>query len=47
MQRAVPACASCHGEKAEGTSGFPRLAGQHADDVLRQPRAVAACVQSL
>lgn len=32
----VRACASCHGEKAEGTAGFPRLAGQHADYVVRQ-----------
>ncbi|MCX7897942.1 MAG: cytochrome c4 [Rhodocyclaceae bacterium] len=25
----VPACASCHGEKGEGTAQLPRLAGQH------------------
>jgi cytochrome c553 len=35
-QRGVRACASCHGEKAEGTAGFPRLAGQHADYLLAQ-----------
>jgi cytochrome c553 len=28
--RGVAACASCHGDAAEGASGFPRLAGQHA-----------------
>ena len=28
--RAVRACASCHGDSAEGAAGFPRLAGQHA-----------------
>jgi|JI10StandDraft_1071094.scaffolds.fasta_scaffold497562_2 cytochrome c553 len=26
----VPACASCHGTDAKGTSALPRLAGQHA-----------------
>ena len=26
----VPACASCHGPKAQGTSSLPRLAGQFA-----------------
>ncbi len=25
----VPACASCHGENAEGSDKLPRLAGQH------------------
>ncbi len=32
----VLACASCHGDKAEGTAGFPRLAGQHASYLVRQ-----------
>lgn len=32
----VRACASCHGDKAEGVSGFPRLAGQHAAYLERQ-----------
>jgi cytochrome c553 len=32
----VRACASCHGDKAEGVSGFPRLAGQHAGYLERQ-----------
>lgn len=32
----VVACATCHGESAEGTSIFPRLAGQHAAYVVRQ-----------
>ena len=26
----VPACASCHGPQAKGTSSLPRLAGQYA-----------------
>jgi cytochrome c553 len=32
----VPACASCHGADAHGTADFPRLAGQHAQYVLKQ-----------
>ena len=34
--KGVRACASCHGDKAEGAAGFPRLAGQHADYLLAQ-----------
>ena len=34
--RGVRACATCHGDGAEGASVFPRLAGQHADYVFRQ-----------
>jgi cytochrome c553 len=32
----VPACSSCHGPDAHGTQDFPRLAGQHAQYVLKQ-----------
>ncbi|WP_404299759.1 c-type cytochrome [Alicycliphilus denitrificans] len=35
----VPACASCHGQEAAGSSALPRLAGQHAaytEEQLRQ-----------
>jgi cytochrome c553 len=32
----VPACGSCHGPDAHGTQNFPRLAGQHAQYVLKQ-----------
>jgi len=32
----VPACSSCHGKDAHGTQDFPRLAGQHAQYVLKQ-----------
>lgn len=32
----VPACGSCHGADAHGTQQFPRLAGQHAQYVLKQ-----------
>jgi len=34
--RGVRPCASCHGDRGEGASVFPRLAGQHASYVLRQ-----------
>ena len=34
--RGVRACATCHGDKAQGAAVFPRLAGQHADYVFRQ-----------
>jgi len=32
----VPACSSCHGPDAHGLVDFPRLAGQHAQYVLKQ-----------
>jgi cytochrome c553 len=32
----VPACVSCHGAHGEGAGTFPRLAGQHADYVVKQ-----------
>lgn len=32
----VPPCAGCHGEHAQGNDAFPRLAGQHADYVVKQ-----------
>ena len=32
----VPACATCHGPDAHGMADFPRLAGQHAQYVLKQ-----------
>lgn len=32
----TPACNSCHGPKAEGNQQFPRLAGQHADYIVKQ-----------
>jgi cytochrome c553 len=34
----VPACTTCHGANAEGHEQFPRLAGQHADYVVKQLR---------
>lgn len=32
----VPACKACHGAEAKGLATFPRLAGQHADYVVKQ-----------
>jgi cytochrome c553 len=32
----VPACIACHGNNGQGNEGFPRLAGQHADYVVKQ-----------
>ena len=34
--RNIPACAFCHGEHANGAAIFPRLAGQHAEYLVRQ-----------
>jgi cytochrome c553 len=32
----VPACATCHGAEGKGNATFPRLAGQHADYLVKQ-----------
>lgn len=32
----VPACLACHGDAGQGNAAFPRLAGQHADYVVKQ-----------
>jgi cytochrome c553 len=32
----VRACAKCHGEDGEGESVFPRIAGQHAEYIVKQ-----------
>lgn len=36
IDEGVPACAACHGADAHGTADFPRLAGQHAQYLLKQ-----------
>ncbi|OMG71593.1 c-type cytochrome [Burkholderia ubonensis] len=36
--KGVAACIGCHGQHGEGVERFPRLAGQHADYVLKQLR---------
>ncbi len=35
-EKSVPACSSCHGTHGEGNATFPRLAGQHADYLVKQ-----------
>lgn len=35
----VPACAACHGPRGLGNANFPRLAGQHAEYILKQLNA--------
>ena len=35
----VPACAACHGLKGLGNAHFPRVAGQHAEYILKQLNA--------
>ena len=34
--KGVPACATCHGREGEGLGPIPRLAGQHANYIIRQ-----------
>jgi cytochrome c553 len=34
--KGVTACVACHGQHGEGQREFPRLAGQHADYVVKQ-----------
>ena len=45
LDRGIPPCASCHGEKAEGVADFPRLAGQHAKYVMRQIEYIQGLVR--
>lgn len=40
--RAIRACSSCHGQRAQGIGQFPRLAGQHAQYLTEQLRAFRA-----
>ena len=35
-QENVIACSACHGPKGQGIEGFPRLANQHADYLVKQ-----------
>jgi cytochrome c553 len=34
--KGVPACSTCHGAEGKGNTTFPRLAGQHADYLMKQ-----------
>jgi cytochrome c553 len=42
----LPACMSCHGEKAEGNGPIPRLAGQHRAYLARQLEAFASSARA-
>jgi len=44
--RGVPACATCHGADAKGQSVFPRLAGQHAQYVVKQLNYIQSLVRA-
>jgi len=35
-EKQIPACWTCHGKQGEGNATFPRIAGQHADYVMKQ-----------
>lgn len=43
--RGIPTCADCHGADAEGLSVFPRLAGQHAQYLVRQMQRLRASLR--
>ncbi len=34
--KSIPACAGCHGAQGQGAATFPRIAGQHADYLVKQ-----------
>lgn len=34
--KSVPPCSSCHGPQGQGNAIFPRIAGQHADYLVKQ-----------
>lgn len=38
QSKEIPACAFCHGNQAQGIAVFPRLAGQHAEYLVKQIR---------
>jgi cytochrome c553 len=42
LDRGVPPCASCHGDKAEGKASIPALAGQHRDYLFVQLHAFSS-----
>jgi len=42
----IPACATCHGPQARGNDIFPRLAGQHADYLVRQALVIQSALRA-
>lgn len=45
--KGVPICATCHGPDARGTADFPRLAGQHAQYILKQLRSFQSNMRNI
>jgi cytochrome c553 len=43
----VPACAACHGPDALGSDAYPRLAGQHAEYILKQLRSFQSNMRNI
>jgi cytochrome c553 len=44
--RGIPACATCHGVNGEGSTDFPRLAGQHSKYVVKQLTYIQSLVRA-
>jgi cytochrome c553 len=42
----IPACATCHGPQARGNNIFPRLAGQHADYLVKQALVIQSALRA-
>lgn len=42
----IPACATCHGPQARGNDMSPRLAGQHADYLIRQALVIQSALRA-
>jgi cytochrome c553 len=42
----IPACATCHGPEARGNDIFPRLAGQHADYLVKQVLVIQSTLRA-
>jgi cytochrome c553 len=42
----VPPCQACHGDHGEGTGTTPRIAGQHADYLVKQLEAFRALLRT-
>jgi cytochrome c553 len=42
----IPACATCHGPQARGNNIFPRLAGQHADYLVKQMLVIQSALRA-
>lgn len=38
LDKNIPPCMACHGDKAQGKDNFPRLADQHSDYIVKQLR---------